>query len=247
MVTAWTQDNVDFRGEHYQVAFPSVRPRPYQKPHPPLARACINRESIMEMARIGRPILLRGRSTNSTAADIVLYRDTMAEAGFDEEAIERNSIRSGSGARSTWPKPTTRPWTSFCRPTWKRTQPSSLSGTLEPEGIPHVPPTAAHSERRLRRTPNPDAPENLVGSPQRVAEQLDEMRSLGIPEPHADQSRADVGGGHAALAEALGRTGDAEAPRWLAEPADSQTRTSRRGPTTFQERSTATHNRQGEA
>ena len=90
MVTAWTQDDVHFRGEHYQVAFPSVRPRPYQKPHPPLARACINRESIMEMARIGRPILLRGRSTNSTAADIALYRDTMAEAGFDEESIERN-------------------------------------------------------------------------------------------------------------------------------------------------------------
>ena len=60
MVTAWTTDNVDFRGEYYRAAFPSVRPRPYQKPHPPLARACINRESIIEMARIGRPILLRG-------------------------------------------------------------------------------------------------------------------------------------------------------------------------------------------
>ena len=60
MVTAWTKDNVDFRGEHYRAAFPSVRPRPYQQPHPPLARACINRESIIEMARIGRPVLLRG-------------------------------------------------------------------------------------------------------------------------------------------------------------------------------------------
>ena len=39
---------------------------------------------------MGRPILLRGRSTNATAASIRLYRDTMEEAGFDEPAIEHN-------------------------------------------------------------------------------------------------------------------------------------------------------------
>ena len=90
LIKAWTTDNLRFEGEHWQATIPAARPRPWQKPHPPLARACLNDESIAEMARIGRPVLLRGRSTNSTAASIRLYRDTMATAGHSEEAIEGN-------------------------------------------------------------------------------------------------------------------------------------------------------------
>ena len=37
LIQAWTTDNLEFKGKHYQVAFPSSRPRPYQKPHPRLA------------------------------------------------------------------------------------------------------------------------------------------------------------------------------------------------------------------
>ena len=81
LVRAWTTDNVEFRGKHYEVSFPSSRPRPYQKPHPRLARACIDDESVKAMARIGRPILLRGRSTSHTAASIRLYRDTNGRGG----------------------------------------------------------------------------------------------------------------------------------------------------------------------
>ena len=90
LVKAWTTDNLEFKGRYYQVSFPSVRPRPYQKPHPWLARACLNEESIKEMGRIGRPILLRGRSTNSTAAHVRLYREAMQEDGFDPAVIGRN-------------------------------------------------------------------------------------------------------------------------------------------------------------
>ena len=181
MVTAWTQDDVDFRGEHYRVAFPSVRPRPYQKPHPPLARACINRESIMEMARIGRPILLRGRSTTSTAADIALYRNTMAEAGFDEESIERNLEQIWIWREIHLAETDDQAMNEFLPANLEAY--STIQGYRErwnPKEFPmsHQPPPIqkdAYGER-----PNPDVPENLVGSPRRVAEQLDEMRSLGI-------------------------------------------------------------------
>ena len=88
LVQAWTNDNLDFKGKYWQVSFPSIRPRPYQKPHPPLTRACIQNESIQEMAMIGRPILLRGGSINTVKAKIELYRDTMAAAGYREEKIE---------------------------------------------------------------------------------------------------------------------------------------------------------------
>ena len=181
MVTAWTQDDVHFEGEHYRVAFPSVRPRPYQKPHPPLARACINRESIMEMARIGRPILLRGRSTNSTAADIILYRDTMAEAGFDEETIERNLDQIWVWREIHVAETDDRAMDEFLPANLEAY--TTIQGYRErwnPKEFPmsYQPPPIqkdAYGDR-----PNPDAPENLVGSPRRVAEQLDELRSLGI-------------------------------------------------------------------
>ena len=156
MVTAWTTDNVDFRGEHYQMAFPSVRPRPYQKPHPPLARACINREAIIEMARIGRPILLRGRSTNSTAADIALYRDTMAEAGFDE-ANHRTQPGPNLGVARDAPGRDRRPGHGRipARQPPSLVNNAGLPAAVEPQRVPHVPATAARPAGGLRRASRP--------------------------------------------------------------------------------------------
>ncbi|MCE2500480.1 MAG: LLM class flavin-dependent oxidoreductase [Dehalococcoidia bacterium] len=181
MVTAWTTDNVDFQGEHYQVAFPSVRPRPYQKPHPPLARACINRESIIEMARIGRPILLRGRSTNSTAADIALYRDTMGEAGFSEEAIEHNLdqiwvwremhvAETDDQAMDEFLPANLKAWSIMqdYRQQWN------------PKEFPMSQQAPPVQRDGYGEHPDPDAAENLVGSPRRVAEQIEQMRNGGI-------------------------------------------------------------------
>ena len=88
LVKAWTTENLDFRGEYWQVSFPGVRPGPFQKPHPPLARACLSNESIMNMARIGRPVLFSGRAPETVAGSIRLYRDTMLAEGFDQAKVE---------------------------------------------------------------------------------------------------------------------------------------------------------------
>ena len=181
LVKAWTTDNVDFQGKHYQVSFPSIRPRPYQKPHPRLTRACVNEESIKEMGRIGRPILLRGRSTNSTAASIRLYRDAMQEAGFDDAAIERNLDQ-------IW--------------VWREMHLAATDEQALSEFIPAQ--HEAYTKMEAYRTawnpaeylmdrqappmgregyadaPDPDASENVVGGPDRVAEQLAQMRDAGI-------------------------------------------------------------------
>jgi alkanesulfonate monooxygenase SsuD/methylene tetrahydromethanopterin reductase-like flavin-dependent oxidoreductase (luciferase family) len=135
----------------------------------------------MEMARIGRPILLRGRSTTSTAADIALYRDTMAEAGFDEESIERNLEQIWIWREIHLAETDDQAMNEFLPANLEAY--SIIQGYRErwnPKEFPmsHQPPPIqkdAYGER-----PNPDGPENLVGSPRRVAEQLDEMRSLGI-------------------------------------------------------------------
>ena len=181
LIRAWTTDNLEFQGKHYQVAFPSSRPRPYQKPHPRLARACIDDESVKEMARIGRPILLRGRSTNHTAASIRLYRDTMAEAGFDAAAIEANLDQIWVWRELHLAETDEQAMAEFLpaqleayhqmqhyRTTWN---PPQYSMDRQPPPM---------QQEGYAATPDPEAGEALVGSPRRVAEQLAQMRAAGI-------------------------------------------------------------------
>ena len=88
LVKAWTTEGLDFHGKYWNVTFPAVRPRPYQKPHPPLARACLSNESIINMGQIARPVLFRGRSVEAVAKSLQLYRDTMLSSGFDEATVD---------------------------------------------------------------------------------------------------------------------------------------------------------------
>ena len=181
LVTAWTTDNVDFRGKHWQVSFPSVRPRPYQKPHPPLARACINRESIVEMARIGRPILLRGRSVNSVAADIALYRDTMAASGFNEESIQHNLDRIWIWRELHLAETDSQAMDEFLPANYDAYAiMQDFRQRLNPPEFPMSQQAPPIQRDGYATEPDPDAAENLVGSPKRVAEQLDQMRHAGI-------------------------------------------------------------------
>ncbi len=89
LLRAWTEKDLDYKGQHWQVKLPIMRPIPYQKPHPPLMRACISDESIMDMARLGRPVMLRVETIESLNRRLKLYRDTMEQAGFEEAQIEK--------------------------------------------------------------------------------------------------------------------------------------------------------------
>ena len=181
LVKAWTTDNVEFKGKHYQASFPSVRPRPYQKPHPRLARACLNDESIKAMARLGRPILLRGRSTNATAASIRLYRDTMEEAGFDEPAIEHNldqiwvwrEMHLAETDEQAMNEFLPAQHTAYSKMQDYRTRWNPAEYAMERQAPPMGPEGYA-------ATPDPDSSENVIGGPDRVAEQLAQMRDAGI-------------------------------------------------------------------
>ena len=181
LIKAWTTDNLEFKGEHYEVSIPSMRPRPYQKPHPRLARACLNAESIAEMARIGRPVLLRGRSTNHVGDGISLYRETMEESGFDDATIESNLDQ-------IW--------------VWREIHLAETDEQAFDEYLPvfheayvtmegfrnrYNPPqytmdrqTAPIPREMYGDSPNPGTNELLVGSPERVTEQLRQLRDAGV-------------------------------------------------------------------
>ena len=94
VVKAWTEENVDFHGKYWDVSFPQLRPRPYQKPHPPMPRACNKESSVIAMAKVCRPILLfsgygADSEDNRTKRLMQIYRETALESGFTEVEVDR--------------------------------------------------------------------------------------------------------------------------------------------------------------
>ena len=88
LIKAWTGKNIDHHGHYWQSKFPELRPRPYQKPHPPLVRACISETSVAEMAKIGRPVLIGVQTVDTLRHRLDLYRDIMHDAKFSEAQVE---------------------------------------------------------------------------------------------------------------------------------------------------------------
>ncbi|MFN8634917.1 MAG: LLM class flavin-dependent oxidoreductase [Chloroflexota bacterium] len=90
MIEAWTTPNYEHHGKFWNLKLPLLRPRPYTSPHPPIIRACSGEEATLDMARAGRPFLMNIQTNEVTQLRMDLYRQTMRESGFDDEAIARN-------------------------------------------------------------------------------------------------------------------------------------------------------------
>jgi alkanesulfonate monooxygenase SsuD/methylene tetrahydromethanopterin reductase-like flavin-dependent oxidoreductase (luciferase family) len=180
LVKAWTTEALDYHGEYWQVTFPAVRPRPYQQPHPPLARACLSDASIMEMAHLGRPVLLRGRSIAGVAANIRLYADTMRAAGFDEARVEQALDQVWVWYEAHLADTDDQALAEFL-PQFQ--QASQYIATMRErwnprdQALPKPPPPLPRSA--YVPTPNREANETLVGSPQRVTAQIALLQESG--------------------------------------------------------------------
>ena len=57
MRECWTGAPFDFRGRFHSAERLQVRPRPLQRPHPPLYVACNSEDSVLSAARLGLPTL----------------------------------------------------------------------------------------------------------------------------------------------------------------------------------------------
>jgi alkanesulfonate monooxygenase SsuD/methylene tetrahydromethanopterin reductase-like flavin-dependent oxidoreductase (luciferase family) len=90
MIKAWTTENFKHKGKFWDIQLPMLRPRPYTTPHPAIIRACSGKESMLGMARAGRPFMMNIQTNEITKHRMDLYRKTMAEAGFDEATVARN-------------------------------------------------------------------------------------------------------------------------------------------------------------
>ena len=180
LVKAWTTDSLNYAGKYWQVSFPFIRPRPYQRPHPPLARACATDQSVIEMARIGRPILLYCPTIDGVKHALELYHDTMRATGLDDQVVEECLDRSWVW-RDTYVAETDAQAMDEYLPAFDRAvaHMNDLREQWNPKelDIPKRPAPLPRSDYGLSPVTNID--ELMVGSPRRVAEHVALLRDAG--------------------------------------------------------------------
>jgi alkanesulfonate monooxygenase SsuD/methylene tetrahydromethanopterin reductase-like flavin-dependent oxidoreductase (luciferase family) len=162
---AWTTENYRHEGRFRQMQLPVLRPQAYQKPYPPIIRACSGLKSTLDMASQGRPFLMNFQSDATTQQRIELYRQTMADAGYDKEAIEQNVADTDAEAE-TIGVPCFREMRAYLSDNRRR------FNTVEEQ---------AAQAGAVQGAARDSVDHSLIyGSPDTVCEKLEELRRIGV-------------------------------------------------------------------
>jgi natural product biosynthesis luciferase-like monooxygenase protein len=88
---AWTQEKFSYDGEFYQVPEIELRPKPLQKPHPPIWMASLSPETFEICGRYGFNLMCApvfGFDVNTGAGFIEQYRQGLRDHGRDPSQFE---------------------------------------------------------------------------------------------------------------------------------------------------------------
>lgn len=175
ILQAWTGNPVKFKGKYWDLAFPELRPVPFQKPHPPLLRACISRESTMEMGAKKRPVLIAAQENHSIKDRLQAFTKSLESTDITEPEIEgildqvwvnKNIVvaESRSEAEEIAFNGYTREQTFFKAARDKYNPKSGSEGLSKPREI---------SKKTFENI-------FITGTPTDVAEQISELDSIGV-------------------------------------------------------------------
>jgi alkanesulfonate monooxygenase SsuD/methylene tetrahydromethanopterin reductase-like flavin-dependent oxidoreductase (luciferase family) len=175
ILQAWTGNPVKFKGKYWDLAFPELRPVPFQKPHPPLLRACISRESTMEMGAKKRPVLIAAQENHSIKDRLQAFTKSLESTDITEPEIEgildqvwvnKNIVvaESRSEAEEIAFEGYTREQTFFKAARDKYNPKSGSDGLSKPREI---------SKKTFENI-------FITGTPTDVAEQISELDSIGV-------------------------------------------------------------------
>jgi alkanesulfonate monooxygenase SsuD/methylene tetrahydromethanopterin reductase-like flavin-dependent oxidoreductase (luciferase family) len=89
MLRAWTGEPLVHQGKFYQLSLPELRPRPRQRPHPPIWRAASSAGSVRECGRLGAPMMTARIPLARVRERMELYAAGLAESGLDAATRER--------------------------------------------------------------------------------------------------------------------------------------------------------------
>ncbi|MFN8168233.1 MAG: TIGR03619 family F420-dependent LLM class oxidoreductase [Candidatus Nanopelagicales bacterium] len=86
--TIWTQREVEFHGEFYDVPLSHVEPKPVQSPHPPLLMGGGAEAALRRIGRIADGWISSSRTDLTTiGGSVSLIKDAAVEAGRDPDAL----------------------------------------------------------------------------------------------------------------------------------------------------------------
>ncbi len=97
LVRAWTEAPLVHKGKFYELALPELRPKPRQRPHPPIWRAVSSAGSVQECGRHGYPIMTARIPLARVPERLALY-----EAGLAESALDEATQRSLREQAAVW-------------------------------------------------------------------------------------------------------------------------------------------------
>lgn len=175
LTRVWTAKDYTHIGTYWQLQLPELRPQVYQQPHPPIVRACSGLDSTLEMARQGRPFMMNIQSDEITKQRLDLYRQTMAESGYDDATIART-------VENCW--------------AWRNVVVAETDAEAEAVGVPAFRRMREHlnSARRRLNLPEEQRPMSpdtaaardtvehglVYGSPATVCDKLEALHKMGI-------------------------------------------------------------------
>jgi alkanesulfonate monooxygenase SsuD/methylene tetrahydromethanopterin reductase-like flavin-dependent oxidoreductase (luciferase family) len=175
LVKAWTGEDIEHKGKYWHLSFPRLRPPPYQKPHPPLVRACIGEASMLEMASIGRPVLIGVQTLDTLRQRLHRYTETMLKAGFEKEAVE-NALDQTWAQRALYVEESDEEALDVATMALKRYRHhlDEARRRYNPGGLPPRKPEAPPSPNEMVEHAF------LAGTPKRVAAQVEALREAGV-------------------------------------------------------------------
>src|SRR5262245_41344461 len=81
LTRAWTEEPVSCEGKYHPGKLPALRPRVYQRPHPPIWRSVVTPASFAECGRLGVPIMTSRIPLPLIPERMKLYEDGLVAGG----------------------------------------------------------------------------------------------------------------------------------------------------------------------
>ncbi len=105
MKALWTEPQVTFDGQFWQLSGAAMEPKPFQKPHPPIWFGANGASALRRAARLGQGFFGAGSAPTARFAEqVVLVRNALAEFGRPEQdfpiakrvyiAVDDNRLRA---------------------------------------------------------------------------------------------------------------------------------------------------------
>ena len=82
LLRAFSGEAVEFKGRHFEVSFPELRPRPVQRPHPPVWHSAVAPASFEACGRKGVPLMTVRLAIPQLKERLALYEKGLAQSGL---------------------------------------------------------------------------------------------------------------------------------------------------------------------